>query len=429
MAKKLTPITVAAVKSGRDPQTGKLHRVEIPDGACNGLFLICQPSGHKSFAVRYRFEGRTRKLTLGDAEVVSLADARARATEALRRVAQGTDPATEKQRDRKASVEAAAARKEDSVENLAEQFIERYSKAKGNRTWRRAESIFNRVIVPAWRGKTVHEIAQDDVEHLVDKIADHHPIAANRLLTTVRKWFSWMAGRYRGGKKAILRQRIRTSPCLGVEPPGREVKRDRVLTDDELRALWAICDEIGEPHGSFVRLLVLTAQRRNEVAGMRWSEIDLNKGAWEIPSERSKNKLAHVVPLPPQALDIIRGLRRFHGSDFVITTTGSVAINGHSKIKRLIDEKTGAAKPWTYHDLRRSAVTGMAKIGVLPHVIEAVINHVSGSAKSGVAGIYNVWSYYPEKSAALARWADYVEQIIAAKPAKVIKLRTGERQP
>jgi integrase len=423
MAKKLTPITIAAAKSRRDPQTGKLHRVEIPDGACNGLFLICQPSGHKSFAVRYRFEGRTRKLTLGDAGVESLVDARARATEALRRVAQGADPATEKQLDRKASVEAAAARKEDSVENLAEQFIERYAKAKGNRTWGRAESIFNRVIVPAWRGKTVHEIAQDDVEHLIDKIADRHPIAANRVLTTVRKWFSWMAGRYRGGKKAILRQRIRTSPCLGVEPPGREVKRDRVLSDDELKVLWAVCDEIGKAHGSFVRLLVLTGQRRNEVAGMRWSEIDLNKGTWEIPSERSKNKLAHVVPLPPQALDIIRSLPRFHASDFVITTSGQVAINGHSKVKRLIDEKMRTAKPWVFHDLRRSAATGMAKIGILPHVIEATINHTSGSAKSGVAGVYNVWSYYPEKSAALARWAGHVEQIVTGKPAKVIMLR------
>jgi integrase len=434
-------LTALRIKSQKPDPDGRL---EIPDGGCPGLYLLVQPSGTMSWALRYRHLRKPKKFTLGavlvlgngEAEpgepavggALTLAGAHKLAKDALHRVKQGIDPAEVKQAERRAGNEAAAARAEDSVENLAAQFIERYSKAKGNRSWRSTEAIFNKTIVPAWKGRTVHQITQDDVEHLVDRIAEQYPIAANRLLSVVRKWFSWMSGRHRGGKKALLRQRIRNNPTLGVEPPGKETKCDRVLSDDEVKQLWSVAGEIGGPVGAFIRMLILTGQRRSEVAGMRLSELDLEKGTWTIASERSKNKLAHVVLLTPQALDIIRALPAIYGSDFVFSKTGQAAVNGHSRAKRLIDGKMQTAKPWTYHDVRRTCATGMAKIGVMPHVIEAVLNHASGSAKSGVAGIYNQWSYFPEKCAALVKWADHVEQLVTGKPAgKVVKLPSRRR--
>src|SRR5258708_2619361 len=260
MAKKLTPITVANVKP-RD------KRIEIPDGGCAGLYLIIQPNGHRSWAVRYRFGGKPCKLTLGPADALSLADARARATAALKKVAGGNDPPGAERPEKADDKEAGG----DTVENLAKQFVEHYCKVKGNRTWKRTEAYLNKEVLPRWKGRTVHEITQDDVEHLIDSIAEDRPIAANRVLAVVRKWFSWMGGRYKGGRKAVLKSRLKINPCLNIEPPGSEKKRARVLSTDEIRAAWAACNQIGDPFGSFVRLSRLTGQRRSEVAGMRRS--------------------------------------------------------------------------------------------------------------------------------------------------------------
>jgi integrase len=435
-------------------------RTEIPDGGCAGLYLVVQPSGAKSWALRYRFAGAPKKLTLGPKLVLganeaepagpkigdplTLAAARMLANEALHTVELGVDPAKAKQDMKAAGREAAAVRAEDSVENLKVQFIERYQKPK-NRSWARTEAIFEKEVLPRWRGRSVHEITKDDVEDLIDAIAADRPIAANRALAAVRKWFAWMGGRSKGGRKAVLKTRLRTTPCAGVEPPGREARRDRVLSDEEIKAVWAACGEaapggdggIGEPFGPFVRVLLLTAQRRGEVAGMRWSEVNADK-RWEIPGARTKNKLVHLVPLSDQVLSIIKGVKRIEGSDFVFTTTGDSGLGGFSRAKERLDDavtrraekqrdqRTKPIKPapWTFHDLRRTASTGMGDIGVLPHVVEAVIGHISGH-KAGVAGTYNRAQYLAEKATALQRWADHVEQLVSGKPATVLPIRRG----
>jgi len=403
-----------------------------------------QPSGAKSWAVRYRYLKKPKKLTLGTVLVLgqgeaepgeptidgalTLAGARKLAAHALHQVKQGIDPSAKKQDEITAGNTAAAARAEDSVENLATQFIERYCKVKGNRSWGRTKAILDNEVLPEWKGKTVHEITPDDVEYLIDKIAKDRPIAANRALAAVRKWFSWMGGRYKGGQKAILKVRLRTAPCVGIEPPGAETRRDRVLTADEIKAVWAVSDEIGEPFGPFVRLLLLTGQRRSEVAGMLRSEIDEDKGIWTIPGSRTKNKLVHVVPLSTQAMAIIEAVTRIAKSDFVFTTTGESSIGGFSRAKRRIDQKMKTVEAWEFHDCRRTVSTGMGEIGILPHVVEAVLNHVSGAAKQGVAGTYNRWNYFPEKRVALERWAGHVDEIVTGKPAaKVIPISAGRR--
>jgi integrase len=302
MADKLTAVSVENAKAGT-------QRVEIPDGKCQGLYLVIQPSGAKSWAVRYRYAGR--KLTLGpalalergDAEPdrdpvldggLTLAAARKLATDALHKLAKDIDPAQEKRQHKASSEETRAKLAGDTVENLKARFIERYAKRQ-NRSWKQTEWIFDKLVLPAWKGRTVHDITKRDVIDLVESIERDRPILANRVLAAVRKWFNWLAAR----------DVINASPCAGVVPPAKEKARDRRLSDGEIKALWSACDKreqdggggIGEPFGSFVRLLLLTGQRRSEVAGIQWSEIDEGKRLWTLPGERTKNKQAHVVPL------------------------------------------------------------------------------------------------------------------------------------
>jgi integrase len=436
-------------KPARD-EAGELMRTELPDRGCKGLYLVIQPGGAKSWAVRYRYQGRPRKLTLGpvasetgEAEPadhpeidrpLSLAAARLLAAGALREVEKGIDPAKTKQIAVKAGAETAAAKAADTVDNLKTLFIERYAKRQ-NRSWEQTEWIFDKLVLPAWKGRTVHDITKRDVIDLVESIEQDRPILANRTLAAVRKWFNWLAAR----------DVIKASPCAGVAPPAKETARDRRFTDDEIKTMWAACGKsepdggggIGEPFGSFVRLLLLTGQRRSEVAGMRWSEIDAAKRMWTIPGERTKNKLVHLVPLPDQVLSIIGGVTRIAESDFVFTTTGTSGLGGFSRAKSRLDErmtkpraeepadhevKPAKLKPWTFHDLRRTTATGMADIGIAPHIVEAVLNHVSGH-RAGVAGIYNRAQYLPEKARAMQLWADHIDHLVSKKPgAKVIPI-------
>jgi integrase len=294
--------------------------------------------------VRYRHDGEPRKLTLGPALVLgdgeaepeapkigqplTLAAARRLAGEALHKHEQGIDPAAEKKRAKAAADKAAADLGRDTVEKLAADFIERHAKKK-NRSWKATEWIFTKRVLPQWAGRTVHDIKRRDIIELVEGIAKDTPILANRVLAAVRKWFRWMAGR----------DIITTSPCVDVQPPGKENARDRVLSDDEIKALWKGSGEVGAPFGPFVKLLLLTGQRRSEVAGMRWAEIDKDKGEWKLPQERTKNASAHTVPLSRQAWAIIKAVEPIAGSnDFVLTTTGNSGLGGFSRAKTRLDQ-------------------------------------------------------------------------------------------
>jgi integrase len=201
------------------------------------------------------------------------------------------------------------------------------------------------------------------------------------------------------------------NPVIGTLKLGEEVRRDHVVADEELKAIWDACGP--NDYGRIVRLLLLTAQRRDEVGSMHWSEIDLQTGIWVIPAPRSKNGRPHEVPLPPAALAIIREAPRMVGRDLIFGS-GRGGFSGWSKAKRELDTKVASAsrliRPWRLHDLRRTAATGMATIGIQPHIVEAVLNHVSGS-RAGVAGIYNRATYRQEKRDALNTWASYVNKV------------------
>ena len=267
MADKLTTISVANAKPRKNPKTGELVRTEIPDAGCVGLHLIVQPGGSKSWGLRYRHAGKPRKLTLGPVLVLengesepadptidrplTLAAARKLAADKLHKVEQGADPALQKRRDKVTSEATQTKLAADTVENLKVQFIDRYAKRQ-NRSWKQTEWIFDKLVLPEWKGRTVHDITKRDVIDLIEAIEQDRPVLANRTLAAVRKWFNWLAAR----------DVIKASPCAGVEPPGKEAKRDRVLTDGEIKTLWAACGK-AEPDGGGGNRLAVRPVRPN----------------------------------------------------------------------------------------------------------------------------------------------------------------------
>jgi integrase len=218
------------------------------------------------------------------------------------------------------------------------------------------------------------------------------------------KMFAWLREK----------RRVAVNPVEGLATPKTPRARDRVLTSDEVIRFWRAAD--AEPtFGPMLKILLLSGQRLGEVAGMRRSEI--NGEIWTIPSSRTKNKLAHDVPLVP----IVRNLLPDGDGDLYFTTTGTTPISGLSKVKNRIDAAMGIPK-WSLHDLRRTTATGMADLGIAPHIIEAVLNHISGH-KAGVAGTYNRAKYAAEKKQALERWAAHVEGLIAGRKSTIVDMK------
>ena len=386
MSRVLTVRTVESVKPGP-------ARQEIPDRHLPGLYLIVQPSGHRSWAVRYRSGNRSRKHTLGPYPALDLKAARTFAGKALRAVAEGRDPGHEKIQAR--------ALQPDTVETVIQLFIERHClRTNRPRTVTETKRLLHRHVLPRWRNRLLRDITRRDVLDLLDDIVDAGaPIEANRVLSATRKMFNW----------SLQRDILSASPCVGVKAPSAECPRDRVLSDEELRNVWHAADRLGGPFGALVKLLILPGQRRAEVGGMRWSEIDGE--LWTLPASRTKNGRKHDVPFGRIALDILASLPRI--GDFVFGATGARPASDYAQRKRRLDALLPAdMPPWRLHDLRRTCATGMAELGVQPWYVEAVLNHQSGH-KQGVAGTYNRAKYTDEMRSALQRWADYLEKITA----------------
>jgi integrase len=254
--------------------------------------------------------------------------------------------------------------------------------------------------LPAFGSRRVQDISRRDIIALLDSIVDDRkPITANRTLATLSKMFSW----------CVERSIIEVSPCIGVKRPAPEVSRERVLGDEELRLIWQAAERLGYPFGTFAQLLILTGQRRNEVGWMCWSEI--TNTLWTIPSARTKNGRTHEVPLSRAAQALLAKTPRIAGGDYVLTTTGTMPIKGFGVPKRKIDELAPIAVRWTFHDLRRTLASGMARLGVNLPVIEKVLNHTGGSF-AGVAGIYQRHDFAGEKRGALELWAQHVLTLV-----------------
>jgi integrase len=248
-------------------------------------------------------------------------------------------------------------------------------------------------------GRSIHEISKRDVAAIISAIEQRGaPAAANKTLKSIKTFLRWCVGR------GVLDQ----SPGEGVPLPAKEVARDRVLDDQELAQIMLASRKIGGPYAGIVQLLALTGQRREEVAGLTWEELDLTGRIWTLPRTRTKNAKMHVMHLSEQSMAVLRGVER-HGP-YVFSRTGHKPFQGFSQYKRLLDQLSGVTN-WRLHDLRRTCVSGMARLGVAPHVADKILNHQSGTI-SGVAAVYQRHDFLAERREALERWGAYVSELI-----------------
>jgi integrase len=391
-------------------ETAKAHparRIEIPDGGLVGLYLVIQPSGSKSWAVRYRHGGRPAKLTLGPYPRLDLRDAREAGREALRHVSKGLDPTADKVTLARLKREPKPAA-DHSFEKVLERFIASQER-KGRRSSGEMRRILEKDALPYWSGRPIESITPADVVERVEAIVDRgRPVAASRFRAWCSKLFSY----------AVKSQLRPDNPAKGVEDPVEPstLRRDRKLEDDELVLVWQAAEKLGYPFGPLFQILLLTGQRLREVAEARWSEFDLRAGTWTIPGSRAKNGAEHRVALSQPALAILSIVPRLRNSTFVFTTTGAAPVSGFSKAKGRLDKfivETNGGEPlpaWRLHDLRRSFVSGCARLRIPAEVVERAINHVSESF-GGVRGVYNVHAYEEERRGAFEAWAAYVMQL------------------
>ncbi|MDO8327187.1 MAG: integrase arm-type DNA-binding domain-containing protein [Cypionkella sp.] len=426
MAKALTAPTVEKMKADPD------KRLEIPDGGLQGLYLVVQPTGGKTWAVRYRFAGKPAKLTLGRWPMMGVADARAAAAAAIDAVARGTDPAAQRKAEQAEAIEAARVATDptyadrDKVKTVIAEFMKRH--ALHNRRASDVAAMFRREIIPTWGERDIHEIGKRDLIEVLDAIVDRgSPITANRLLAHVRTVWTWAVGR------GI----IAASPFAGIKPPSKEKSRDRVLTDEEIVWLWQACERLGQPFGALYRFLLLTGQRLREGAEMTEGEMIGN--LWTIPAARVKNEDEHTLPISEAAAAVLSGVERIKGkAGYIFTTTGLSPVSGFTRAKGRLDNlmreiaNNGRVEgaepvtipPFTIHDLRRTCASGMAGLRFPPHVVEAVLNHRSGTRR-GVAGVYNRFDYADEKRQALEAWGRYVIGLVEGEANNVVKIRSA----
>jgi integrase len=293
----------------------------------------------------------------------------------------------------------------------AERYLGQRKGALKPRTYEELERHLRQHCAPLARMRLAEIDRRTIALRLAEVETDSGSTARNRVRASLSAFFNW----------AVREGLLDTNPVSGTARADERGSRERILTQGELGELWAALPQ-GD-FGDIVRLLVLTGQRREEIGGLKWSEVDLDRGMIVLPEERTKNSRQHEVPLSRQAREILARQPKRKGRDFVFGI-GEFGFSGWSNCKARLDrallrqrrERDRRAKPlpdWRLHDLRRTAATGMAEAGTLPHVIEAVLNHVSGH-KAGVAGVYNLARYSDEVRAALQGWADAVERTTGA---------------
>jgi len=363
------------------------------DAGLPGFGVKVTPRGRKVFVVLYRIGGagsRLRKYTIGPYGRVTLQMARAEAQKVLAARLEGRDPATEKRESKRRMTT-------DRVDDLIELFIVQHI----SRTRKAAEiaRLLRREVVTRWGNRCVHAIGKRDIVELASEIAQRGtPMAANTLLKVIKTFLNWCVGR------AV----IDGSPAEGVPLPGKEVARDRVLTNNELASVIRAARQIGGAYGGIVEMLALTGQRREEVAQMVWDEIDFNSRTWTLPGSRTKNGKPHIVHLSEPSIKLIKRTSRL--GSYVFSISGVRPFRNFTNAKRALDELSGVTD-WRLHDLRRTCVSGMARLGVPPHVADKILNHQSGTI-SGVAAVYQRHDFLAERKLALERWGQYIETLV-----------------
>jgi integrase len=392
---KLTDVSIRNLKAGA-------ARREIPDDGARGLYLIMQPSGRKSFAVRYRHNGLTRKLTLQPG--ISLAAARKFTAAAMHEVAEGRDPAAAK----KQAKERAANTARDALRSVCAQYFQ-HKVAKELRTAYERERIITRLVYTSpLASRPIDAITRRDLIGLLDLIEENNgKRSADMVLSIMRRIFRWHA----------LRSDTFNSPIVPGMARYEYAKhaRERTLTDDELRAVWRVTGEIGV-YGAMLKFLLLTTARLREAARVTWDEIGADD-TWNLPASRSKTGKALVRPLSRATLNLLATLPRLNDCPFVFSLDGKHAFSGFSRWKKKLDDACGV-KNWCVHDLRRTARSLLSRAGVNSDHAERVLGHVIG----GIRATYDRHAWYNEKKQALEALATQIHRIVDPQP-NVVALR------
>jgi integrase len=389
---------IKLTKSAIDALPTPLTDVVYWDVGNPGFGLKVTPKGRKVFIVLYRTGGAgstLRKYTIGPYGRVTLHQARIAAQRVFSAKLEGRDPAREK---REARIREVTDRFEDVLEAFIEQHISR------NRSAAEISRLLRREMGAAWGHRSLHDITKRDVVALISAIEGRGaPIAANKMLKTLKTFFNWCVGR------AIIEK----SSAEGVPLPAPSVARDRVLTDVELGNVVRAARAMKGPYGGIVEFLALTGQRREEAAQATWNEFDLDRSTWTIPSERTKNAKSHIVHLSHSAVAVLK--RMSPRGAWVFTITGDKPFSRFSSEKRKLDRLSGV-NGGRLHDLRRTCVSGMARLGIAPHVADKVLNHQVGTI-SGVAAVYQRHDFLAERKEALDCWGEHVGSLLNKEPA------------
>jgi integrase len=391
-------LTDASVKRLKPPVAGQ---IDVFDQGYPGLALRVSYGGGKSWVYFYRLGGKLRRMTIGPYPALALKDARTSWRDAREEVQKGRDPAVARNRERPAT----------NFEKVSEEWLRRDQA--GNRSCDEVKRILDRDVIPVWGHRAVAELGRRDVLDLIDGIADRGAVTmARRVQAHLHRFFKWAVGR------GILE----SNPAADLPKPGSEVRRDRVLSGDEIASVWRGCEQLAWPFGTAICSLLLTGARREEIGQLRWSELDGDSASINLRGARTKNAQPHTIPLSTVMSSLLNDVPRIGVSDYVFTTNGKTPVSGWSRAKDRLDQMA-MIDPWRLHDLRRTVATGMQKLGVGLQVIEAVLGHVSGS-RAGVVGVYQRHSFDAEKRLALEAWGAHVIDLIEGRePGKVLPLR------
>ncbi|MGH8588406.1 MAG: tyrosine-type recombinase/integrase [Gammaproteobacteria bacterium] len=384
-----TTLTDKLCERVRAPLAG---RIEYFDRNLPGFCLRVSGKGRKSFCLLYRVNGIKRRLTIGPyTGAGSLKAARDRARKALLAAAEGRDPATEKTQAR---------RRGDTVGEVVEDYWRLH--LAGLKDGQKAKRILDQEAVARWRYRRIGQITRRDIIEVIDEVAGHGTTGhADKVRAWVHALMNW----------CLSRDLIEHNPATALRRPHKTQIRSRVLGDEELRAIWQAAEGLGYPFGPVTQVLMLTGQRRGEVCGMRWADVDLDARLWVMAE--TKGGRPHVVPLVERSCAILGPLPRL--GPYVFSTRGDRPVSGLSKCKQRLDRVSGI-EGWIFHDLRRTVRTALARLGFEKHVCDRVLGHVTAD----ISRHYDHWEYLPQKRVALAAWAEELERIIEGGAAKVV---------
>jgi integrase len=378
------------------------------DDALPGFGIRIRDSGLRMYVIQYKLGAKHRRMTLGPVNALRLEAARTSAAELLAAVRLGRDPAGEKA--------SARMRTFDTLGAAGHAFLTRQKARLRPRSYAASERYLLDSFRPLHSLPLAGITRRDIAQRLAELAVSSGPSAADRARATLSALFGW----------AMREGLTDTNPVLATNRQATGRGRERVLSDSELADVWRHAGD--GAYGTVVKLLILTGQRREEIGALQWAEIDLAAGLIRLPAGRTKNGRAHDVPLSAPAVDLLQALPRTGPAVF---GTRAAGFAGYSIPKRALDRRIAETRqaarreptpPWVLHDLRRSVATHMAELGVQPHIIEAVLNHVSGH-KAGVAGVYNRATYEREKRQALDLWAEHVMALVERRATNVVPLR------